>query len=465
MEKFDVLVIGGGPGGYVCAIKAAQLGHLVACVDDKEFLGGTCLNVGCIPSKALLNLTHKYYEASNHFAEYGIEFNNLRFSLQKIMEKKQKIISDLGKGIQGLFAKNKITYFNGKGSFFDDGKVAIKLNTGEKKVISAKNIVIATGSEAVSLPSIKIDEDKIVSSTGALSFNKLPKRLCVIGGGVIGTEMGSIWSRLGSEVTIIEHAPRLLAGFDDDISREFQKILEKQGLEFKSSSRVNAIDKRGEILEVSFTNKDTTEKLECDKVLVSIGRRPYTKDLNLDSIGITLNEKGMIPVDRNFLTSAKGVYAIGDVIAGPMLAHKSEEEGIAVAEIISGQHGHVNYNTIPSVVYTSPEVASIGKTEAMLKKEGIEYRVGKFPFLANSRARAMCETDGFVKILASKNTDEILGAHMIGIAAGDLITEIAVAMEFKAASEDIARICHAHPGLSEAVKEAAFAAFFKPIHM
>ncbi|RST68098.1 dihydrolipoyl dehydrogenase [Candidatus Aquarickettsia rohweri] len=467
MEKYDILVIGGGPGGYVAAIKAAQLGKKVACVDNKEFLGGTCLNVGCIPSKSLLNITHKYHDAKHNFASRGIECKDISFSLEKIMETKYSTLSGLGQGIAGLFKKNKIDYFNGIGEFETNNRILINSNNGDNITIEAENIIIATGSVPITLPDIEIDEEKIVTSDGALSLEKVPNKMIVIGAGVIGLELGSVWSRLGASVEVVEFADDILPGFDLDVRKEAKKIFEKQGLSFKLKSKVTSaqvIEYKVEV-NISSVSSDDSEKMDCDVVLVAVGRKPNTKSLNLDKVGIKLDDRGRVIVDGQFKTNIPNVYAIGDVIAGPMLAHKASDEGVVVAEIIDGQHGHIDYNTIPSVVYTHPEIAFVGKTEDELKKDQIDYKVGKFPFLANSRARTSLETDGFVKILACKESDQVLGVHIIGDAAGELIAEAAVAMEFKAASEDLARICNPHPTLNEAIKEAALATYFKPIHL
>jgi len=467
MEKYDVLIIGGGPGGYVAAIKAAQLGKKVACIDNKQFIGGTCLNVGCIPSKSLLNITHKYHDAKHNFASRGIECKDISFSLDKIMKTKDSTVSGLGQGIAGLFKKNKVDYFNGLGKFESNNKISVALNSGENKLLEADNIIIATGSVPVTLPNIKIDEEKIVTSDGALSLKKVPKKMIVIGGGVIGLELGSVWSRLGTKVAVVEFADNILFGFDSDIRKEARKVFEKQGLTFKLSSKVTSAQiKNGKVeVEITSISGGNSEKVDCDVVLVAVGRKPNTESLNLGKIGIKLDEKGRVMVNGQFKTNISNIYAIGDVIAGPMLAHKASDEGVVVAEIIDGQHGHVNYDTIPGVVYTHPEIASVGKTEDELKNNNVEYKIGKFPFLANSRARTSGETDGFVKIIACKKTDQILGVHIIGDAAGELIAEATVAMEFNAASEDLARICNPHPTLNEAIKEASLATYFKPIHL
>ena len=464
-NNFDVIIIGGGPGGYVCAIRAAQLGLKTACVESRGTLGGTCLNVGCIPSKSLLNLSESYQKAQKDFNAQGIEFSGLKLNLDKMMANKNKSVQVLTKGIEFLFKKNKVTYIKGKGVLFSKNDVVVY--EGEKKnSYKSKNIIIATGSGSSSLPGIEIDEKNIVSSTGALAFKEVPKNFIVIGGGYIGLEMGSVWSRLGSNVTILEYLDHITPGMDKEISSEFMKILTKQGFKFKLNSKVTSVSNKGDQVEVAFTNNETLkeEKILADKVLVSVGRKPYTEGLNLTKIGIKKDEQGRIEVNEKLQTSISNIYAIGDVIKGPMLAHKAEEEGIAVAEIIAGQAGHVNYNTIPGVVYTSPEVAVVGKTEEQLKKANIDYKVGKFPFLANSRAKVNNETDGFVKILADNKTDRVLGVHMIGPHTGDMIAEMALAMEFGASAEDIARTCHAHPTHTEAVKEAALAVDKRAIH-
>jgi dihydrolipoamide dehydrogenase len=464
-NNFDVIVIGGGPGGYVCAIRAAQLGLKTACVESRGTLGGTCLNVGCIPSKSLLNLSETYHKAQKDFNTQGIEFSGLKLNLDKMMANKNKSVQVLTKGIEFLFKKNKITYIKGKGVLFSKNDVVVY--EGEKKEsYKSKNIVIATGSGPSTLPGMEIDEKNIVSSTGALAFKEVPKNFIVIGGGYIGLEMGSVWSRLGSNVTVLEYLDHITPGMDKEISSEFMKILTKQGFKFKLNSKVTSVSNKDDQVEVTFTNNETSmeEKILADKVLVSVGRKPYTEGLNLTKIGIKKDKQGRIDVNEKLQTSINNIYAIGDVIKGPMLAHKAEEEGIAVAEIIAGQAGHVNYDIIPGVVYTSPEVAVVGKTEEQLKNEKISYKVGKFPFLANSRAKVNNETDGFVKILADSKTDRILGVHMIGPHTGDMIAEMALAMEFGASAEDIARTCHAHPTHTEAVKEAALAVDKRAIH-
>ena len=465
MENFDLVVIGGGPGGYVCAIRAAQLGLKTACVESRGTLGGTCLNVGCIPSKSLLNLSENFNKAKKDFNKQGIEIEGIKLNIEKMMSNKNKSVQVLTKGVEFLFKKNKVTYFKGKGVLFSKNDVVVYENN-QKKNYKAKNIVIATGSEVASLPGIIIDEKNIISSTGALSLNKVPEKLAVIGGGYIGLEMGSVWSRLGSEVTVIEYLDHITPGMDREISNEFKKILIKQGIKFKMGSKVNSVKNNGETVTINFTDikNSKAESLEFDKVLVSVGRKPYTEGLNLTKVGIKKDSKGRVEVNGKLQTSVKNIFAIGDVIKGPMLAHKAEEEGIAVAEILAGQAGHVNYDVIPGVIYTSPEVATVGKTEEQLKKENRSYKVGKFPFLANSRAKVNNETDGFVKIIADSKTDKVLGVHIIGPHCGDMIAEMALAMEFGASSEDIARTCHAHPTHTEAIKEAALAVDKRPIH-
>ena len=467
MEKnFDLLVIGGGPGGYVCAIRAAQLGLKTGCIESRGTLGGTCLNVGCIPSKSLLNLSELYHKAKNNFDNLGIETKDIKLNLKKMMANKNKSVQVLTKGIEFLFKKNKISYIKGKGVLFSKNDIVVYENE-KKTTYKSKNIVIATGSLPTSLPGVEIDEKNVISSTGALSLEKIPNNLIVIGGGYIGLEMGSVWARLGSQVTVIEYLDHIIPGMDREISREFQKILTKQGIKFKLDSKVTgASTEKNKKVIVDFVNNKTKvkERIECDKVLVSVGRKPYTEGLNLSKIGINKDDKGRIEVNEKFQTSVQNIFAIGDVIKGPMLAHKAEEEGIAVAEILAGQAGHVNYSVIPGVIYTSPEVASVGKTEEQLKRLNINYKIGKFPFLANSRAKVNNETDGFVKILADSKTDKVLGAHIIGPHCGDMIAEIVLAMEFGASSEDIARTCHAHPTHTEAIKEAALAIDKRPIH-
>lgn len=461
-KSYDLIVIGAGPGGYVCAIRAAQLGMNVACVDKRETLGGTCLNIGCIPSKALLSDSEKFEEANTHFASIGIRATGIKLDLKGMMKHKDDVVEANTKGIEFLFKKNKIDWLKGTGKIAKAGTVEV-----DGTAYTAKYIVIATGSDVVSLPEIEIDEDKIVSSTGALKLPKVPKSMVVIGGGYIGLEMGTVWSRLGAEVTVVEYLDRILPGMDGEISKEMQKILSKQGLKFRLGTKVKAAKAQSKnvALTVEPAEGGEEEKLTADVVLVAVGRRPYTYKLGLETAGVETDDKGRIKTDSGFKTNVDGIYAIGDVIAGPMLAHKAEEEGVVLAEMLAGQSGHIDYNLIPGVVYTWPEVAQIGKTEEQLKEEGIVYKTGKFPFMANGRARAMNATEGFVKILADKKTDRVLGAHIIGPEAGTLIAELAIAMEFAASSEDIARTCHAHPTLEEAVKEAALAVDGRPIHI
>ena len=465
-NSFDLIVIGAGPGGYVCAIRAAQLGIKTACVESRKTLGGTCLNVGCIPSKSLLNASEMYHKAKKEFGSLGIESDNIKLNLSKMMNNKNKSVLTLTKGVEFLFKKNKITHLKGKGEVSSKNTVVVTDDSGKKTKYTAKNIVISTGSVPTSLPGIKIDEKTIVSSTGALSFEKPPKELIVIGGGYIGLELSSVWKRLGSKVTVVEFLDQIIPGMDKDISSEFLKILNKQGINFKLDSKVtNVSNLKGKAI-VDFTNNKSKkrERVECDKVLVAVGRKANVgKDII--RLGIKMDDRKKIKVNNKFETSIKNIYAIGDVIdKGPMLAHKAEDEGIAVAEIIAGQAGHVNYDVIPSVVYTFPEVAAVGKTEEQLKKANIKYKIGKFPFLANSRAKVNNETEGFVKILADEKTDKVLGVSMISAVAGTMIAELAIAMEFGASSEDIARTCHAHPTHSEAIKEAALAVDRRPIH-
>ena len=463
-EKFQAIVIGGGPGGYVCAIRLSQLGIKTACVESRGSLGGTCLNIGCIPSKSLLNLSENFHKVK-HFSNLGIEISAVKLNLEKMMKNKDKVVTILTKGIEFLFKKNKVTHFKGTGSFKSATQVSIIDDKKKETIIDSDKIIISTGSEPISLPGVKFDEKVIVSSTGALALSKVPKKMVIVGAGYIGLEMGSVWSRLGSEVHVVEFLDHITPGMDKEISKEFMKILQKQGINFHLQTKVNSIKKNNKGAVVSTTNKDGKKiNFECNVVLVSVGRKPNTKNLNLDAIGIALDDKKRVKVDKNFQTNVKNIYAIGDVIAGPMLAHKAEEEGIAIAELIAGQSGHVNYNIIPGVVYTSPEVASIGKTEEQLKDLNQKYKVGKFPFMANSRAKAINETDGFVKILAEEKTDKVLGVHIIGSHAGEMIAQIAIAMEFGASSEDIARTCHAHPTFSEAIKEAALSVDKRPIH-
>ena len=462
-EKFDVTVIGGGPGGYVCAIRLSQLGLKTACIESRGSLGGTCLNVGCIPSKSLLNLSENFHKAKN-FEKIGIEIGEIKLNLGKMMKNKEKAVTVLTKGIEFLFKKNKVSYFKGKGSFKSSNEIVVS-GDGEETVIETEKAIISTGSEPVSIPGMEFDEEKIISSTGALSLEKLPKKMVVVGGGYSGLEMGSVWSRLGTEVEVVEFLDHITPGMDREISTEFMKILKKQGIKFKLNTKVEKITKNenGVTLEV-IDKENKKNNIEADVVLISVGRRPYTTGLKLENVGVKTDEKGKIKVDKNFETNIKNIFAIGDVIDGPMLAHKAEEEGIAVAEFIAGQSGHVNYEIIPGVIYTTPEVASVGKTEEQLNEKKIKFKVGKFPFMANSRAKAIDEPEGFVKILADATSDKVLGVHIIGPHAGEMIAEMAIAMEFGASSEDIARTCHAHPTFSEAIKEAALSVEKRQIH-
>jgi dihydrolipoamide dehydrogenase len=463
-EKFQVIVIGGGPGGYVCAIRLAQLGIKTACIESRGSLGGTCLNVGCIPSKSLLNLSEEFNKVKN-LSNKGIEVGEVKLNLSRMMKSKDKAVTILTKGVEFLLKKNKVTYFKGTGSFKSKNEILIKDNKDKEILISADKIIIATGSVPVSLPGVEIDEEIIVSSTGALSLTQVPKKMVVVGGGYIGLEMGSVWSRLGAEVHVVEFLDHITPGMDKEISNEFMKILKKQKINFHMQNKVEKIQKTksGAIVHTKDQNGKQNQ-FECDIVLISVGRRPNTNGLNLEKIGVELDDKKRVKTKKNFQTNLDNVYAIGDVIVGPMLAHKAEDEGIAVAENIAGQSGYVNYDTIPGVIYTTPEVASIGKTEEQLKKDNVKYKIGKFSFMANSRAKAIDDAEGFVKILADEKTDKVLGAHLIGPHAGELIAEIGIAMEFGASSEDIARTCHAHPTFSEAVKEAALSVDKRAIH-
>ena len=464
VEKFDVTIIGGGPAGYVCAIRASQLGLKTACIETRGVLGGTCLNIGCIPSKSLLNLSEAFHQARD-FSKIGIETGEIKLNLPKMMKNKEKAVTILTKGVEFLFKKNNVKYFKGKGGLLDNNKISIKDDQGETKIIESKNIVISTGSEATSLPGIEFDEKIILSSTGALSMEKVPNKMLIIGAGYIGLEMGSVWSRLGAEVHVIEYLDHITPGLDREISNEFMKILKKQKINFHLNTKVEKISKKKYGVIVNTVDKQNKKIIyEGDVVLISVGRRAYTKNLNLEKLGIVCDEKGRIKVNKNFQTNIKNIYAVGDVINGPMLAHKAEEEGIAVAELISGQAGHVNYNLIPGVIYTSPEVAYVGMSEEQLNNKNINYKIGKFPFMANSRAKAINKPEGFVKILAEEKTDKVLGVHIIGPHAGEMIAEMSVAMEFGASSEDIARTCHAHPTFSEAIKEAALSVDKRQIH-
>jgi dihydrolipoamide dehydrogenase len=466
---YDVVVIGSGPGGYVAAIKAAQLGLKTAVVERRATFGGTCLNIGCIPSKALLYASEIFAETGHSFEQLGVETGKPKLNLEKMLAHKDATVASNVNGVAFLFKKNKIDSFRGTGKVVAAGKVAVTAEDGKVEEIETKNIVIATGSDVAGIPGVKveIDEKVIVSSTCSLEFRKVPASLVVVGGGVIGLELGSVWARLGSKVTVVEYLDMILGGMDGEVAKQFQRMLAKQGIEFRLGSKVTGVAKAKKGATVTFepVKGGAAETIQADAVLIATGRKAFTDNAGLAEAGVALDERGGVKVDAHLQTNMPGIYAIGDVIAGPMLAHKAEDEGVAVAEIIAGQAGHVNYDVIPSVVYTSPEVASVGKTEEELKAEGIAYKVGKFPFTANGRARAMLHTEGFVKILADQKTDRLLGMHIVGFAAGELIHEAAVLMEFGGSSEDLARTCHAHPTLSEAVKEAALATFFKPIHM
>jgi dihydrolipoamide dehydrogenase len=470
-EELDVVIVGGGPGGYVAAIKAAQLGLKTACVESRGALGGTCLNVGCIPSKALLNSSHHYHLAKHSFKAHGI-VGDVSIDLEQMMKSKVKIVTGLTSGIENaLFKKNGVLYVKGFGSLSDGGKtVSVKGSDGSSTTLKTKNVIIATGSEPAALPALKVDNDagKIVDSTGALDLKKIPRHLLVVGAGVIGLELGSVWGRLGAKVTVVEFLDRITPGIDAEIAKVFQSSLRKQGFDFKLGMKVTGVDDKGANLAVSLEPSKGGDKTvidDVDVVLVATGRRPFTNGLGLESLGVKVDKRGFIEVDSHLRTSVPGIYAIGDCIPGPMLAHKAEEEGVAAAETIAGKHGHVNYNAIPSVIYTHPEVATVGLTEEDVKATGKPYGKGVFPFMANSRAKANQDTEGMVKIITDKATDKILGVHIIGPSAGELIGESVLAIEYGASSEDIARTCHAHPTLSEAVKEAAMAAYDKPIHM
>jgi dihydrolipoamide dehydrogenase len=466
--SYDLVVIGTGPGGYVCAIRAAQLGLKTAVVEKRATHGGTCLNVGCIPSKALLHASELFAEARDHFSDLGIEVSAPKLDLKKMMSFKDEGVAGNVKGVEFLLKKNKIDAFHGAGRIKSAGQIEITGEDGSTQQIETKNIVIATGSAVAPLRGIEIDEKVVVSSTGALDLEAVPKKLVIVGAGVIGLELGSVWRRLGAEVTVVEFLDRILPGMDDEVAKQFQRILGKQGFAFKLASKVTKVETSGSGAKVTVEpaqGEGTPEVLDADIVLVSTGRIPYTEGLGLEEVGVAKDEKGRVEIDAHFATNIPGIYAIGDVIAGPMLAHKAEDEGMAAAEIIAGKAGHVNYDVIPSVVYTFPEIASVGKTEAELKAAGIAYSVGKFPFTANGRAKVNHTTDGFVKVLADATTDRVLGVHILGADAGTMIAEAAVAMEFGASSEDIARTCHAHPTLNEAVKEAALAVDKRAIHM
>jgi len=466
---YDVIIIGTGPGGYVCAIKAAQLGLKVGVIEKRATYGGTCLNVGCIPSKALLHASEMFHQAGHSMNEIGVEIPAPVLNLDKMMAHKDAVVKANVDGVAFLFKKNKIDTFQSWGKVISQGKVSVTNDAGETQVIDTKAIVIATGSDVAGIPGVKVDIDEtvIVSSTGGIALKSVPQNMVVVGGGVIGLELGSVWARLGAKVTVVEYLDTILGGMDSEVSKQFQRMLAKQGMDFKLGAKVTAVEKAGAGAKVTFEPVKGGEAvtIDADVVLVATGRKPYTEGLGLAEAGVVLDNRGRVEIDGHYQTSVAGIFAIGDVVKGPMLAHKAEDEGVALAEILAGQHGHVNYDVIPGVVYTQPEVASVGKTEEELKASGVAYKVGKFPFTANGRARAMQVTDGFVKVLADQQTDKVLGVHIIGFGAGELIHEAAVLMEFGGSSEDLGRTCHAHPTMSEAVKEAALATFFKPIHI
>ncbi|KJV11150.1 dihydrolipoamide dehydrogenase [Elstera litoralis] len=466
-NNFDVVFVGGGPGGYIGAIRAAQLGLKTACIDKRGAFGGTCLNVGCIPSKALLKSSEYFHLAQHGLSDHGFSVGEVKLDLPKMMARKDKVVGDTVKGIDFLFKKNKVTPFKGAATITGPNTVKVVLNDGGEEVLTAKNIIIATGSDVVALPGLTIDEQVIVSSTGALALGAVPKHLVVIGGGVIGLELGSVWQRLGAKVTVVEFLDRLIPGMDGEIAKNVQRVLAKQGMDFKLGKKVvkGEKGKAGVTLTLEPAAGGAAETLDADVVLVAIGRRPYTDNLGLDKVGVALDPKGRVVVDHHYKSSVPSIFAIGDVITGPMLAHKAEEEGVAIAELLAGQAGHVNYDVIPSVIYTSPEVASVGKTEEELKAAGIDYKVGKVPFSVNARARANGDIEGFVKILTDARTDKVLGCHIIHADAGTLIAEAALAMEFGASAEDIARTCHAHPTVSEVIKEAGLAANGRTLNM
>lgn len=465
--SYDLIVIGTGPGGYVCAIRAAQLGLKTAVVEKRKTHGGTCLNIGCIPSKALLHASERFEEASHVFARMGIKTGAPTLDLAAMMAFKDHGVEGNVKGVEFLLKKNKVDAFTGTARLAGDGAVEIVREDGSVETIRAKAVVIATGSEVAPLRGVQIDEKRILSSTGALALDRVPEELLVVGAGVIGLELGSVWRRLGSKVTVVEFLDRILPGMDGEVAKQFQRILQKQGMTFKLGSKVMGVENSGKKLRAAIAPAagGPSETMEADAVLVAIGRIPYTEDLGLDAVGVARDERGRVVVDARFATNVPGIYAIGDVIAGPMLAHKAEDEGMAAAELLAGRAGHVNYGVIPNVVYTSPEIASVGRTEEELKSAGMVYKVGKFPFTANGRAKVNLQTEGFVKVLADARTDTVLGVHIVGADAGNLIAEAALAMEFGASSEDIARTCHAHPTLSEAIKEAALAVDKRPIHI
>jgi dihydrolipoamide dehydrogenase len=466
-EQFDLTVIGTGPGGYVCAIRAAQLGLRVAVVEKRETHGGTCVNIGCIPSKALLHVTERYEEIGAHFSSFGIMVDEVRVDLAGMMKHKDKTVGSNTDGLNYLFKKNKITSFRGTGLIEAPGRVRVTPEKGDALTIATKSIVIATGSDSMPLKGVDVDEKRVVTSTGALTLDRVPERLLVIGAGVIGLELGSVWSRLGAKVQVVEFLDRILPGMDGEVAKQSQRLFEKQGFKFQLSSKVTGVDSSGKALKVKVepaAGGEATE-IETDVVLLAIGRRPFTEGLGLDKVGVALDERGRVRTDAHYATNIGGIYAIGDVIAGPMLAHKAEEEGVAVAEILAGQQGHVDYDVVPSVVYTRPEIAALGRTEEELKADGTGYKVSKVPFSANARARAMGATEGFAKLLADKATDRVLGAHVVGPTAGELIHELAVLMSFGGSAEDLARVCHAHPTLSESIRESALGAGLGTINL
>jgi dihydrolipoamide dehydrogenase len=467
MATYDLVIIGTGPGGYVCAIRAAQLGMKVAVVEKEATLGGTCLNIGCMPSKALLYASEMFEEAGHSFAKMGVSVSAPKLDLPSMMNFKQQGIDGNVKGVEFLMKKNKIDVISGKGKILGTGKIEVSGSDGKTQTVETKNIVIATGSDVAQLKGIEIDEKRIVSSTGALALDKVPGKLLIVGAGVIGLELGSVWHRLGAQVTVVEFLDRILPGMDGEVAKQFQRLLEKQGFSFKLGAKVTGVDTSGKTLSAKIEPAagGTAETLEADVVLVAIGRVPYTEGLGLKEAGVALDNRGRVQIDAHFATNVKGIYAIGDVVAGPMLAHKAEDEGVAVSEILAGQAGHVNYDVIPGVVYTTPEVSAVGKTEEELKQAGVAYTVGKFPFTANGRSKVNQTTDGFVKILADAKTDRVLGVHIVGREAGEMIHEAAVLMEFGGSAEDLARTCHAHPTRSEAIKEAALAVGKRAIHM
>jgi dihydrolipoamide dehydrogenase len=467
--SYDVIIIGSGPGGYVCAIKAAQLGLKTAVIEKRATFGGTCLNIGCIPSKALLHASELYAHASHGMQSLGIELAGVQLNLEKMLAHKDAVVKSNVEGVAYLFKKNKIDAFQGTGKVLGQGKVSVTADNGETQVLETKNIVIATGSDVAGIPGVKVDIDEkvIISSTGGIALDKVPATMIVVGGGVIGLELGSVWSRLGAKVTVVEYLDSILGGMDGEVSRQTQRILTKQGIAFNLGAKVTGVEKTGNGARVTFepVKGGEAQTLDADVVLVSTGRKAFTDNLGLAEAGVALDNRGRVEINDRYQTNVAGIYALGDVVKGPMLAHKAEDEGVAVAEIMAGQHGHVNYDAIPAVVYTQPEVASVGKTEEELKAAGITYKAGKFPFTANGRARAMEATEGFVKVLADAATDRVLGVHIVGFGAGEMIHEATVLMEFGGSSEDLGRTTHAHPTMSEAVKEAALATFFKPIHI